>query len=114
MEHFMKLNPVPFAKIKSGEKQIEYRLNDEKRQQLRIGDIITFSKLPEEDETLSVSVTDLKKYRNLLEMYEASFTQYLYKYYPNPEAVVEDTSYYTDAQVKKDGCLAIHIRKLND
>ena len=43
MNHEMKLNPAPYAAIKTGKKNIELRLNDEKRQQVKVGDTITFS-----------------------------------------------------------------------
>ena len=39
----MKLNPAPFAMIKSGKKTIELRLFDEKRQQIKAGDAIEFT-----------------------------------------------------------------------
>lgn len=111
--HNMKLNESPFNLIKNGEKEIEYRLNDEKRQKLNIGDTITFSKLPDEDEKITVIVTDLKKFDNLCEMFEATFKQYLFKYYDNPEQVVESITYYSNEEVQKYGCLAIYI-KLNN
>lgn len=40
--HKMKLNSTPFEMIKSGEKTIELRLYDEKRQQINVGDKIIF------------------------------------------------------------------------
>ena len=43
MNHNMKLNPDPFTAIETGKKNIELRLNDEKRQQIKIGDTITFT-----------------------------------------------------------------------
>jgi len=112
-EHKMKLEEFPFKLIDIGEVQIEYRLNDEKRQLLGIGDIITFTKLLDEYKTTSVVITDLKKYKSLLEMYTASFDQYLYKYYNNPQEVVDDTTYYKEDEIGKYGCLAIHIKKIN-
>ena len=39
----MKLNAYPFEMIKSGEKTIEIRLFDEKRQQIKAGDKIVFT-----------------------------------------------------------------------
>lgn len=42
MLHKMKLNSVPFAKIKNGIKDIEMRLWDEKRRCLKVGDTIQF------------------------------------------------------------------------
>jgi len=38
----MRLHPEPFERIKSGEKNIECRLNDKKRQQLAVGDTVVF------------------------------------------------------------------------
>ena len=40
MKHKMKLNNGPFERIKNGTKTIELRLNDEKRQLLKIKDLI--------------------------------------------------------------------------
>ena len=113
-KHNMKLNADSLGMLESGEKEVEYRLNDEKRQQLRVGDIITFTKLSDEDKTLSVIITDLKKYKTLLEMYTASFDQYLSKNYITPKEAVEATDYYSDEEIEKHGCLAIHIKKINE
>ena len=42
MIHNMKLNESPFERIKNGTKTIEFRLYDEKRRQIKIGDKIVF------------------------------------------------------------------------
>ena len=55
----MKLNESPFERIKDGTKTIEFRLYDEKRRQIKIGDQIEFSKLPELQETILVDVLEL-------------------------------------------------------
>lgn len=57
----MKLNESPFERIKNGTKTIEFRLYDEKRQQIKIGDQIEFLKLPDLQEKLLVDVIDLYK-----------------------------------------------------
>ena len=44
MLHKMKLKESPFERIKNGTKTIEFRLYDEKRKQIKIGDKIEFSK----------------------------------------------------------------------
>ena len=59
MLHKMKLNESPFERIKKGTKTIEFRLYDEKRQQIKIGDKIEFSKSPDLQEKLIVDVIDL-------------------------------------------------------
>lgn len=55
----MKLNESPFERIKNGTKTIEFRLYDSKRQKVKIGDKIEFSKLPDLQEKLLVDVIDL-------------------------------------------------------
>lgn len=59
MLHKMKLNESPFERIKNGTKTIEFRLFDEKRKQIKIGDKIEFSKLPDLEEKLLVDVIEL-------------------------------------------------------
>ena len=59
MLHEMKLNENPFERMKNGTKTIEFRLNDEKRKKIKIGDKITFSKLPGLCEKLTVEVLEL-------------------------------------------------------
>lgn len=57
MEHVMKLRPNPFSKIKSGQKTIELRLYDEKRQLISVGDVICFVNTKDETDVL---VTEVK------------------------------------------------------
>lgn len=57
----MKLNESPFERIKNGTKTIEFRLYDEKRQQIKVVDKIEFSKLPDLQEKLEVDVMELYK-----------------------------------------------------
>ena len=59
MLHKMKLKESPFERIKDGSKTIEFRLYDEKRKLIKIGDQIEFSKLPELNEKILVDVLDL-------------------------------------------------------
>lgn len=61
MVHQMKLLESPFERIKNGTKTIEFRLFDEKRKQIKIGDQIEFSKLPDLKEKLLVDVIELYK-----------------------------------------------------
>ncbi len=54
MEHIMKLYESSFNDLKLGKKKREYRLNDDKRKLVKVGDIIKFLKLPNLDEELIV------------------------------------------------------------
>ena len=65
----MKLNSEPFEKIKSGLKDIEVRLYDEKRRGVNLGDRIVFSKLPENEESISVIVTGLSVFRTFEDLF---------------------------------------------
>ena len=55
----MKLSEEPFEKIKSGKKDIEIRIYDLKRREIKIGDKIIFHKLPDLKENISVNVIGL-------------------------------------------------------
>jgi len=52
----MTLFEESFNKIKNKQKSIEVRLNDDKRQNIRVGDLITFYKLTEKTERTTVKV----------------------------------------------------------
>lgn len=83
MLHKMKLNEGPFERIKNGTKTIEFRLYDEKRQQVKIGDKIEFSKLPDLQEKLIVDVIDL--YR------EDTFENLFRELYSDEEEIIQKT-----------------------
>lgn len=72
----MKLDPNPFERIKSGEKIDELRLNDERRQAIKIGDVIEFAKRPECIEILRVEVTSLTRHKTFSDLYEAVKSRY--------------------------------------
>ena len=65
----MHLDNYYFEKIKNGTKTIEVRLNDEKRRELKVGDIITFDNR-KTNEKLDVRVKKLHIYKNFEELYK--------------------------------------------
>ena len=67
--HEMKLRPGPFAKIKSGAKTIELRLYDEKRQKIRVGDVIEFT-CTEGGEMIRATVKSLHLFDSFVELYD--------------------------------------------
>ena len=111
--HDMHLDEEFFELIKNDKKHIEYRLNDEKRKQIKIGDTITFYKRPLEIEKIKVKVTDLKYYANLVDMYSASFEDELKFSYDSIQEVIDSTPFYTEEKIKKYGCVAIHFKKID-
>lgn len=68
--HQMKLRPVPFNMIRSGQKTIELRLFDEKRQRIKIGDKIVFTNT-ENGETLTRIVVKLHCFTSFAELYRS-------------------------------------------
>ena len=65
----MMLTPSPYEMIKNGKKTIELRLYDEKRQKIRIGDMIVFENT-ETEEKLEVTVTALYIYDSFESLYK--------------------------------------------
>ena len=114
MEFTMKLFPSDFEYVKRGKKKRDYRLNDEKRRQLRIGDTIRFRKLPNLDEEFLVEVTNIETYPNWEECYAAHFDEDFKDTYESVDAVVEDTysgGYYTKEESESLGCVVIDFKK---
>ena len=66
----MKLNPPPFAMIKSGKKTIELRLFDEKRQKIKVGDKIVFTNT-NTGEILDTTVVKLHRFNSFEELYKS-------------------------------------------
>ena len=106
MLHQMKLKESPFERIKNGTKTIEFRLYDEKRKQIKIGDKIEFSKLPELEEKIVVEVLDLYK--------DVSFEELFKKVFTNKEEIERKTQsmlqFYTHEQEKEYGVVGIKIK----
>lgn len=106
MLHKMKLNESPFERIKNGTKTIEFRLYDEKRQQIKVGDKIEFSKLPDLQEKLEVDVMELYK--------EESFEKLFRKLYPNDKEIKQKAQnmyrIYSPENEQKYGVLGIKVK----
>lgn len=67
--HQMLLQPGPLQKIRSGQKTIELRLNDEKRQRLKTGDQIIFTNTEDDTEQLLVQVGEIHHFPTFEELY---------------------------------------------
>ena len=67
--HQMKLSESPFKKILSGQKTIESRLFDEKREQINLGDYIEFVLNNNPDEKIITKVKALYRYKTFEELF---------------------------------------------
>ena len=68
--HEMDVKTKYYNLLKSGEKTVELRLLDEKRQQIKIGDEITFSDASDANETFVARVVDLHKAESFYKLFD--------------------------------------------
>lgn len=111
----MKLKPVYFEKIKAGEKIYEIRLNDEKRQLLKVGDVLTFKKEPDLTESLQTKIVDLFYFKSFSEILETlSAGEIGFKGFTKNE--IEDIyhGFYSSEDELKYGVVAIKIEINSD
>ena len=110
MEHEMKLQPKYYNFILNGTKRIEIRLYDEKRQQIKIGDIIKFLKEPELNDSFNSKVVGLLRYNSFEEMFKDFDISIL-----SDESMTKDElisvleQFYTKEKQEKYGVLGIRI-----
>ena len=114
MEHIMKLYESSFEELKTGKKKREYRLNDEKRRLVRIGDTIRFLKLPNLDEEFVVDVKGIETFDNWYDCYSKYYDEDFKNRYESVDSVVQDTydgGYYTKEESEQNGCVIFSIKK---
>ena len=110
MEHEMKLQPEYYNFILNGTKRIEIRLYDEKRQQIKIGDVINFLKEPELNDSFNAKVVGLLRYNSFEEMFKDFDISIL-----SDESMTKDElisvleQFYTKEKQEKYGVLGIRI-----
>lgn len=115
MKHKMSLYGSPFDRIASGKKVIEVRLFDEKRQKVGLGDTITFTKLPDKKEVVTVEVTGLSRFRSFRDLFSA-FDK---SKFDHPETITVEDQVASEREVYSEerehalGVLGIHIRLTN-
>lgn len=107
--HKMKLLERPFYNIKNGSKKVEFRLYDDKRKKLKVGDLIEFSKLPDLTETLKVEITNLYKASTFKELFEKLYTDKI-EAQNKAERMYE---IYSPEKEKEYGVLGIEIQLLS-
>lgn len=111
MKYEMQLNYEPFMKIKNRTKTIEIRLNDEKRQLLKVGDYIEFNNR-ETEEKMIVQIEAIYKFSNFEELYKA-FDKVELGYEKDEEANPQDMEqYYSLEEQKNYGVMGIKIKKV--
>lgn len=68
MTHTMNLQSIYFEKIENGTKIFEIRLNDEKRQKIKVADSIIFASQADQSQKIEVIVEDLFHFASFKQM----------------------------------------------
>ncbi len=114
MIHSMKLCPKPFEMVKNGSKTFELRLLDEKRQKVRVGDIIIFQNTEDPFEQVEAKVVALHPFPSFAELYctlpleRCGYTKETAKT-AHPSDMEE---YYSPKEQAEYGVLAIEIERV--
>lgn len=113
MIHEMKLDPKYYDYFIKGTKKIELRLNDEKRQKIKVGDTIKFFKLPDLEESFAARVVELLNYNSFEELfndYDISLLADNSMTMDELKSVLE--KFYTKEEQDKYGVLGIRVELL--
>ena len=106
--HQMKLTLEPFEKIISGEKIIESRLYDEKRQQITVGDHIEFSSVDDVTKKINTEVRALYQYASFDDLF-SDFPPAYFGGSSKKELLMEIEKFYSQEEQKKYGVIGIRL-----
>ena len=112
MIHELKLYGKNFEMLKQGNKKREYRLYDDKRKLIKVGDTIKFIKLPDKDEFLYADVSNIEVFKDWYTCYAKYFDEDFKDRYETIQDVVDDTyngGYYSKEDSLKYGCCCITL-----
>ena len=110
MNYKYHLENGPFSKIASGNKTVEFRLYDEKRQLLKVGDTIEFENLADQ-QILKVKIVELHKkdsFAELIDYLKERQVEFLQDV--STEDMVEQLRrFYSEEKEKEYGVLGIEF-----
>lgn len=113
MKHIMKLQPKYYNYILHGTKRIEIRLNDLKRQKIKVGDIITFKNVSNLENSFDVKVIELFKYNSFKDLINNFDISIIANNSMNKDDVIIDLEkYYPPSKQSKYGVLGIKFKLL--
>lgn len=113
MEMIIHLDSDVFETVDKGFKNVEGRVNDEKRRKLKIGDKLIFLKRPDEVEYIEAIVEDLVYYKDFNEMIKDYSMKEIYlEEYSKDDYINLIKRFYSDEEINKYGVVAIKFRKI--
>lgn len=108
--HQMKLGKAPFEKIKSGQKIIESRLFDEKRQRINVDDRIEFVQNDDPHQKVVTTVKALYKYATFEELF-SHFPPAYFGGDSKENLLQEIHRFYSPEEEHKFGVVGIRVEK---
>lgn len=113
MEMIIHLDSDIFETVDKGFKNVEGRVNDEKRRKLSIGDKLIFLKRPDEIEKIEAIVEDLVYYKDFNEMIKDYSMKEIYLDKYSKDYYLELIKrFYSDEEINKYGVVAIKFKKI--
>ncbi len=109
----MKLSVAPFEKITSGNKFIESRLYDEKRQHINLGDQIEFVCNDDQSKKVIAIVKALYRYPFFENMF-SDFSPLLFGGNSKEELIEEIETFYSKEEQGKYGVIGIKIEVIKE
>jgi len=107
--HQMKLTPEPFEKIVNGQKTIESRLYDQKRQIINVGDTIEFINNEDQTKLITKKVRALYRYQS----FDDLFSDFSPEYFggSSREALIKEIrKFYPSEEEQKYGVIGIKLQ----
>ena len=98
MKHILKLQPRYYESMKNGVKQIELRLFEEKRKNIKIGDEIEFKKEPDLNESFIARVKAILLYENFESLIDDYPIEILSDLNTNKKELVEELNKFYSKQ----------------
>jgi len=115
MIHNMKINDNAFQRMNNGTKVREYRINDEKRRKVQIGDIIEFHKISNPEDIIEMKVHDITTYATIKEAIKKYFDKDFSSRHKDIDSTVQsfyDRGFLTQEEEEKYGMVIFHIGKI--
>ena len=102
-----------FDIVLSGTKNIECRVNDEKRRKLKIGDTLTFLRRPDDIDKIDTIIEDLVYFDTFEQLVDNYNIEQIYlKDYTKEDFINLIKRFYSDEEISKYGVVAIKFKKM--
>lgn len=100
-----------FDIVSNGTKDVEIRVNDEKRRKLSVGDTLVFLKRPDDIESIRATITNLVYFNSFEEVVDYYEMRRIYLENATKDEYINlMKKFYSDEEVEKYGVVAIEFK----